>query len=77
MAGNRKGGLKAVQTNLKRHGKNFYKKIGQIGGSKSCNGGFASEKIGKDGLTGVERSKKVGRIGGLKSRRGPAKKGDN
>lgn len=37
-------------------------------------GGFASEKVGKDGLTGYERAKKAGQKGGLISRRGPDKR---
>lgn len=37
-------------------------------------GGFASEAIGDDGLTGRERAKIAGRIGGSKSRRGKVKK---
>lgn len=36
-------------------------------------GGFASDKIGPDGLTGRQRAALVGAIGGLKSKRGPAK----
>lgn len=36
-------------------------------------GGFASEKPGKDGLTGPERAKIAGTKGGKRSKRGPAK----
>lgn len=43
--------------------------IGVAGGKKSRGGGFASNKIGKDGLTGKERAEIAGRKGGLKSRR--------
>ena len=35
-------------------------------------GGFASEKVGKDGLTGRERARKYGAIGGHISKRGVA-----
>lgn len=42
-----------------------------MGGKSSTTGGFASEKIGKDGLTGLERAKLVGAKGGRKSRRKP------
>ena len=53
-----------------KHGDDFYKRIGSKGGSNSCNGGFASDKVGKDGLTGRERAKLVGAEGGRKSVRG-------
>lgn len=73
MPGTREGGLKAKQTNLKRHGKNFYANIGRKGGKASNTGGFASDKVGKDGLTGLERAAIAGRKGGQLSKRGPAK----
>ena len=34
-------------------------------------GGFASKKIGRDGLTGAERAKQAGAVGGAISRRKP------
>ena len=34
MAGTKIGGMRAAQTNLKKYGKDFYKNIGSIGGSK-------------------------------------------
>ena len=74
MSGTTEGGIKARNTNYEKHGKDFYKKIGHLGGSAGHTGGFASNIIGKDGLTGLERAKLYGRIGGLKSRRGPSKK---
>ena len=73
MSGTVIGGKKAAQSNMKKHGKDFYKNIGKIGGKKSRNGGFASDKVGKDGLTGLERAKLAGAIGGRKSRRKPKK----
>lgn len=69
MAGTKAGGLKAGKTNKERHGEDFYKRIGQIGGKLSKNGGFASDKVGKDGLTGRQRAALVGAIGGFRSRR--------
>ena len=72
MSGTQKGGLKAAKTNLKRQGKDYYKRIGSIGGKRSKTGGFASNKVGADGLTGAERAKIAGRKGGLKSKRKPA-----
>ena len=73
MTGNKIGGLKAKQTNYERHGKDFYAKIGQMGGRRSCNGGFASDKVGPDGLTGRQRARVAGSKGGKISRRGPRK----
>lgn len=74
MAGTLAGGRKARDTNYREHGKDFYRNIGAKGGRNGHTGGFASKKVGKDGLTGRERAKLVGAIGGFKSRRGPAKK---
>ena len=73
MTGTLAGGQKAAQTNLKKHGKDFYKRIGMKGGTNSHSGGFASQRVGKDGLTGSERAKIAGRKGGKKSKRGAAK----
>ena len=72
MAGNIIGGIKASETNKKRYGKDFYKSIGAMGGSKSRGGGFASDVVGADGLTGRERSVIVGTAGGMISKRGKA-----
>lgn len=79
MAGTKAGGIKAAETNMKRHGRDFYARIGARGGRVSSTGGFASEKKGEDGLTGPERAKIAGAKGGSISRRGkpinPKKKG--
>lgn len=61
MGGNREGGKKSVQTNLKKYGEGYYGKIGSIGGKAKGPKGFGSHKVGKDGLTGFERSKIVRR----------------
>ena len=74
MAGTKLGGQKAAITNKKLHGADFYARIGRMGGKKSTTGGFASTKIGLDGLSGLDRAKIAGRKGGLKSRRGKSKK---
>ena len=71
MAGTVSGGKKAAQKNKELHGKDFYKEIGRKGGKRSTTGGFASKKLSKDGLTGVERAKLAGAKGGHKSRRKP------
>ena len=52
----------------------YYKNIGRKGGKSSHNGGFASQTIGSDGLTGVERARIAGAKGGFISRRGKSKK---
>jgi len=44
--------------------------IGKKGGKVGTTGGFATDKVGKDGLTGPERARIVGKKGGLNSRRG-------
>lgn len=72
MAGTISGGKKAAQSNIERQGKDYYSKIGRIGGKLSTTGGFASQKVGKDGLTGSERAKLVGAKGGRRSKRPPA-----
>lgn len=77
MAGTKAGGLKAKATNLKIHGEDFYKRIGAIGGRNGCSGGFASDVVGKDGLTGPERARMAGKKGGTISRRGPVKRDEN
>lgn len=76
MAGTRAGGLKVAATNKSRYGDDFYKKLGHMGGIKGRTGGFASLKIGKDGLTGLERARKAGAMGGRISRRGPVNRED-
>ena len=75
MSGTKAGGMKAAATNKAKYGKDFYANIGRKGGSNGNGGGFASEKVCTDGLTGPERAKVVGAIGGHNSRRGPSKKG--
>ena len=74
MAGTKAGGAKSAVANKLRHGKDFYARIGRMGGKKGTTGGFASDKKGKDGLTGYERAKIAGAKGGKLSRRGPAKR---
>ena len=68
MSGTKKGGIKAAQTNIERHGIYFYRNIGRLGGKASNTGGFASDVRGTDGLTGRERAKLAGAKGGSISR---------
>lgn len=72
------GGQKAQQTLRERMTKEelhaWRVKIGRKGGLKSKGGGFASDKRGKDGLTGYERARIAGAKGGSVKR--VNKKGD-
>lgn len=70
MSGTKEGAKKTAATIISIHGKDFYSRIGRIGGRNGNTGGFSDKKVGKDGLTGPERAKQAGRKGGLKSRRG-------
>lgn len=62
-------GKKSADTIKKRYGEDYYAQVGAIGGKGSSNGGFGSKKVGKDGLTGKERSVVAGVKGGRISRR--------
>ena len=74
MPGTIEGGRKAAATNKKKYGKDFYANIGRKGGRNGHTGGFASDKVGRDGLTGYERARVAGKKGGLISKRGKANK---
>lgn len=74
MSGTLEGGIKAAITNKERHGRDYYARIGSMGGKKGHTGGFASDVVGEDGLTGKQRAAIAGSIGGKLSKRGPAKK---
>lgn len=65
MVGTKAGGIKAARTNLLKHGKDFYARIGKEGGQNGHTGGFAANP---------ELARIAGRKGGLISRRGKAKK---
>lgn len=67
MAGTTLGGKKAARTNESKYGKNFYRKIGAIGGAKSRGGGFTDDEAGR------ERARIYGAIGGRISKRGKSK----
>lgn len=70
MPGTPLGGKRAAKTNKLRYGKSFYAEIGARGGANGTLKGFASTKVGKDGLTGAQRAKKYGALGGKVSKRG-------
>lgn len=67
MSGTLDGGRKAAKANIERHGKDYYSKLGKLGGSAPHNKprGFAANP---------ELAKKAGKIGGKISKRGPVKK---
>lgn len=71
MPGSVAGGRKAAATNKAKYGDDFYRKLGKRGGSapRKTPGGFASDIIGDDGLTGRERARVAGAIGGQRSKR--------
>lgn len=64
MAGTKVGGVKAAETNRKIHGKDFYARIGRLGGRNGHTGGFAANPA---------LAKIAGQKGGKASKRGPAK----
>ena len=76
MVGTPQGGKKSAATNKAKYGEGFYARIGKKGGQNGHTGGFNSDKVGKDGLTGFERARIVGAKGGRKSRRTGIKNGE-
>lgn len=68
MAGTSKGGKLAAKRNIAKD-PDFYAKIGAKGGRNGRTGGFASNKLGEDGLTGAQRARIAGAKGGRISRR--------
>ena len=61
MSGTKEGGLKAAAKIREKHGTDFYREIGRIGGRNGNTGGFAANH---------ELAKLAGCIGGMTSRRG-------
>jgi len=64
MSGSKEGGKKASETLKKLYGEDYYQRIGQMGGLNGTTGGFASDKVGEDGLTGRQRARLAGIKGG-------------
>lgn len=62
MPGTKSGGLQARDTNYKRQGLDFYKRIGSIGGKRGHTGGFYANR---------ELARIAGAKGGKISKRGP------
>ena len=65
MSGTKEGGIKARQTNYERNGKDFYKRIGSLGGRVSG--------IKKGFALNPELASKAGAKGGRISKRGKAR----
>lgn len=63
MAGTKAGGQLAAKKNRAKHGADFYKRIGAMGGKASNTGGFAQ------GEEGRARAREWGKVGGAMSRR--------
>lgn len=61
MAGTTAGGAKAAATNKNKYGKDFYARIGSMGGKIGRTGGFYADR---------ELARKAGAKGGRISRRG-------
>ena len=66
MSGNREGGKKAATANKERHGADYYKRIGALGGSKS-------HPETRPFTKNPELARRAGEKGGKASKRGPAK----
>jgi len=64
MAGTVPGGKKAAATNKSKYGKDFYARIGKMGGQNGRTGGFYANR---------NLAREAGRKGGMKSRRGPSR----
>ena len=64
MAGTRQGGAKAAATNKTKYGKDFYARIGAMGGKMGHTGGFYANR---------DLARKAGALGGRISRRGKSK----
>lgn len=65
MAGTKLGGAKAAATNKKKYGKDFYARIGAMGGKNGHTGGFYANR---------DLARLAGAKGGRISRRGRGKK---
>ena len=63
MAGTMTGGKKAAAANIAKHGKDYYRKIGALGGKAGNTGGFHANP---------ELAKIAGAKGGRMSHRGPS-----
>lgn len=65
MAGTKLGGARAAKANKRKYGKDYYQRIGRLGGKDSNKGGFYHMMVNNP-----EKHKQVSRLGGEISRRG-------
>jgi general stress protein YciG len=65
MAGNKEGGRKTAETMIKRHGEDYYRRIGSKGGS-------VSHRETRYLYVNREFASQIGSLGGKKSKRGKA-----
>jgi general stress protein YciG len=65
MAGTKRGGAAAAKTNKAKYGKDFYARIGAMGGKLGTTGGFYANR---------DLAREAGQKGGRVSRRGKSKK---
>jgi len=83
MSGTREGYFKSREKMIKETFgseaafKAHLRNIGAKGGAASTTGGFASNNIGPDGLTGRQRARVVGALGGRSARRKEAEAKEN
>lgn len=71
MSGTKEGGIAAAKANKRKHGKDFYARIGAMGGKKGKTGGFAADVKCRCALIELPHYKRncAGKLGGLISRR--------
>lgn len=59
MAGTKAGGIACRDSNKKKYGEDFYKRIGSLGGKKSKTGGFFNRELARiAGAKGGRASKR-------------------
>lgn len=73
MAGTKAGGEKTRETNYERHGRDHYKNIGAIGGTKAYKKDPVTGKALKGFALNRELAKQAGKLGGALSKRGKAR----
>lgn len=73
MAGTKAGGHKTRETNYSKHGSDFYKNIGAIGGKIAYKVNPETGKALKGFAVNKELASQAGKLGGALSKRGKAK----
>lgn len=73
MAGTKAGGEKTRETNYSKHGADFYKNIGAIGGKKAYKVNPETGKALKGFALNPERARQAGKLGGALSKRGKSR----